>query len=177
MEEIARVYVEALFEVAQDRGKLDAIHDELDQFTAALEGDREMQVFFFSPYFSTAEKREGIERAISDADPEFVNFLDLLVDKHRMPLIFRIQRQFEERWKEEKGMLDVTVTSAVELDPEIVQRVGAEIEEQTGRTVELRSGVDEDILGGLVLQVGNMVLDASVRNRLERLRKNLARVA
>jgi F-type H+-transporting ATPase subunit delta len=177
MEEIARVYAEALFDVAKEKDKLDRIHDELNQFAEALSGDRDLQVFFFSPYFSTAEKEEGIDRAVEDADEEFVNFLKLLAEKHRMPLVFRVQRQFEDFWKEERRRLDVTVTSAVELDPKIVEKVGEEIEKQTGRKVELRSTVDEDILGGLVLQVGNMVLDASVRNRLERLRKNIARVA
>jgi F-type H+-transporting ATPase subunit delta len=177
MEEIARVYAEALFEVAKDKDKLDRIHDELDQFAAALNEERELQVFFFSPYFSTAEKQDGIDRAVSDADPEFVNFLNLLAEKHRMPLIFRVQRQFEQRWKQENRKLDVTVTSAIELDPEIVERVGKEIEKQTDRSVELQSNVDADILGGIVLQVGNRVLDASIRNRLEKLRRSVARAA
>jgi len=177
MEEIARVYAEALFDVARDKDKLDRIHDELNQFAKALDGDRELQVFFFSPYFSSAEKREGIERAVSGADPEFVNFLELLVEKHRMPVIFRIRRQFEEMWKKENRKLDVTVTSAVELDPEVVDQVGAEIEKQTGQQVELTTRVDDGVVGGIVLQVGNMVLDASIRNRLEKLRKNVARAA
>jgi F-type H+-transporting ATPase subunit delta len=177
MEEIARVYAEALFDVAKDKGKLDRIHNELNQFAKALDADRELQVFFFSPYFSSAEKREGIERAVSGADPEFVNFLELLVDKHRMPVIFRIRRQFEEMWKTENRKLDVTVTSAVELDPEVVDQIGAEIEKQTGQHVELTTRVDAGVVGGIVLQVGNMVLDASIRNRLEKLRKNVARAA
>jgi F-type H+-transporting ATPase subunit delta len=177
MEEIARVYAEALFDVAKEKDKLDRIHEELGQFAEALAGNRELQVFFFSPYFSSAEKREGIERAVSGADPEFVNFLALLTEKHRMPVIFRIQRQFEERWKEENRKLDVIVTSAVQLDPGIVKEVGEQIEEQTGKSVELSSTVDESILGGLVLQVGNMVLDASIRNRLEKLRKIVASAA
>ncbi len=177
MEEIARVYSEALFEVAKEKGELDRVHEELTQFAETLQDDHEMQVFFFSPYFSTAEKRDGIERAVSGADSEFLNFLNLLIEKHRMPLIFRIQRQFEAAWKEENRKLDVTVTSAVELAPEVTERVGAEIEKQTGRDVELSSSVDEDILGGIVLQVGNMVLDASIRNRLEKLRKTVARAA
>jgi F-type H+-transporting ATPase subunit delta len=177
MEEIARVYTEALFDVAKEKGNLDRIHDELSQFAEALDGNRELQVFFFSPYFSSAEKSEGIERALSGADPEFVNFLELLTEKHRMPLIFRIQRQFEERWKEENRKLDVSVTSAVELDPDIVKRIGSEIEKQTGRSVELTTSVDENILGGIVLHVGNMVLDASIRNRLEKLRKTVASAA
>jgi F-type H+-transporting ATPase subunit delta len=177
VEEFARVYAEALFEAARDNDKLDAIHEQLDEFAHAVAENRDLQVFLFSPYFSSAEKREWIERAVSGADPEFVNFLELLVEKHRMPLIFRIQRQFEAAWKEENRKLDVTVTSAVELDPEVVKRVGSEIEKQTGRSVELESTVNEDLLGGIVLQVGNMVLDASIRNRLEKLRKAVASAA
>jgi ATP synthase F1 delta subunit len=177
VEEIARVYAEALFDVAKARDKLDRIYEELNQFAEALQSDRDLQVFFFSPYFSSAEKRDGVERVVSGADAEFVNFLELLIDKHRMPVIFRIQRQFEERWKLEKRKLDVTLTSAVELDPEIVKQVGSEIEKQTGKDVELQSAVNENILGGIILQVGNMVLDASIRNRLEKLRKTVARAA
>ena len=177
MEEIARVYADALFGAAKGAGKLDAIREQLGQFADALEGNRDMSVYFFSPYFSSAEKKEGIERAVLGAEPELLNFLFLLVEKHRMPVIFRIRRQFDDLWAKENKRLAVTVTSAVDLDPEIVERIGREIEQQTGQTVELESHVDDAILGGLVLQVGNMVLDASVRNRLEKLRKNVAAAA
>lgn len=177
MEEAARVYAEALFEVANEKGKLDSIREQLAQFTDAVDGDRDMQVFLFSPHFSSAEKSGGLERAISGADPEFLNFLELLIEKHRMPLVFRIRREFEERWKRQNRRIDVTVTSAVELDPTVVSKIGEEIEKQTNRKVELASKVDEEILGGIVLQVGNMVLDASIRSRLEKLRKSVAQAA
>ncbi len=94
-----------------------------------------------------------------------------------MTELFRIRREFERLWKRERRLIDVTVTSAVELDPAVVSRIGEEIERQTDRKVELASRVDEEILGGIVLQVGNMVLDASIRNRLEKLRKSVARAA
>jgi ATP synthase F1 delta subunit len=177
VEEIARVYAEALFDVAKDRGELDQVREELEQFADALAENRELREFFFSPYFSSAEKRDGIERAISGADEEFVNFLGLLAEKHRMPLVFRIRKQFDEMWKHENRRLDVTVTSAVELDPKVVEEIGAAIEKQTDHGVDLTSKVDDAILGGLVLQVGNMVLDASIRNRLEKLRKTVAQAA
>ncbi len=80
-------------------------------------------------------------------------------------------------WSEENKLLPVSVTSAVELESELVEGIGKRIEEQTGQRVELSSRVDPDVLGGLVLQVGNMVLDASVRNRLEQLRKSVAHAA
>jgi F-type H+-transporting ATPase subunit delta len=177
MEEIARVYALALFEVAKEKGKLDAIRDQLGQFADALAENREMQLFFFSPYFSSAEKEAGLEKAIADTEPELVNFLELLLEKHRMPVLFRIRRQFDALWARENKQLGVTVTSAVELDPEIAERIGSEIEQQTGNKVELQSRVDPDILGGLVVQVGNMVLDTSIRNRLEKLRKSVAQAA
>ncbi len=177
MQEAARVYAEALFDVAKKKGKLDAIVDELSQFVDALDGNRELQVFFFSPYFSSAEKVAGLKRAVSEADPELLNFLELLIEKQRMPEIFRIRRQLEELWKQENRRIDVTVTSAVELDPAVVEKVGEEIERQTGQKVELASRVDGEILGGIVLQVGNKVLDASIRSRLEKLRKSVAQAA
>ena len=177
MEEIARVYAEALFEVAKERGKLEEIRGQLGQLVDVLERDRDLQVFFFSPYFSSAEKREGLQRAISGAEPELINFCELLIDKHRMPVVFRLRAMFDDLWAEENKLLEVTLTSAVELEPGVVKRVGGEIERQTGRRIELQSAVDEEILGGLVLRVGNMVLDASLRNKLEKLRRQVAQAA
>jgi F-type H+-transporting ATPase subunit delta len=177
MEEIAEVYSRSLFEVAQEQGALDRIHDELGQFADALEQSNDLRVFFFSPYFSSQEKKDGIGRLVEDADANFIRFLELLAERHRMPAIFRIRREFDTMWRRENRLLPVSVTSAVELDSQLVEGIGKRIEEQTGQRVDLSSKVDPDVLGGLVLQVGNMVLDASVRNRLERLRKQVAKAA
>ena len=177
MPDAAHVYADSLFEVAKEKGKLDAIRDQLAQFADAVENTHDLQVFFFSPYFSSAEKIDGVKRAVAGADPEFLNFLELLIEKGRMPELFRIRRQFEELWKQENRRIDVTVTSAVDLDPAVVDKIGAEIQQQTGQEVDLASRVDPEILGGVVLQVGNMVLDASIRSRLEKLRKSVAQAA
>jgi len=177
MPEVARVYAESLFDVAKERGKLDAVGAELGEFADAVGSERDLQVFLFSPYFSSAEKKEGLRKTVSGADDELLNFLELLIEKQRMTEVFRIRSSFDQLWKQENRRLDVTVTSAVELDPAIVEKVGSEVERQTGQTVELASRVDAEILGGIVLQVGNMVLDASIRSRLEKLRKSVAQAA
>ena len=177
MEEIARVYAESLFDVAKEKGNLDEVHTQLGEIADTLDSDRDLQVFFFSPYFSSTEKREGIGKAISGAEDELVNFLELLAEKHRMPALFRIRRRFDELWAKENERLSVTVTSAIELDDTIVKSIGDEIERKTGKTIELNSKVDESIIGGLVLQVGNRVLDASIRSRLNKLRKEVAQAA
>jgi F-type H+-transporting ATPase subunit delta len=118
-----------------------------------------------------------VRRIVSDADERLLNFLELLAERHRMPTLFRIRRILDRMWAEENKLLPVTVTSAVELDESLVQDIGRSIEEQAGRRVELSSKVDPDVLGGLQVRVGNMVLDATVRNRLEQLRKQVARAA
>lgn len=175
MEEIASVYARSLFEVARDGGRLELVHDQLGQFVDALQQDQQLQVFFFSPYFSTEEKKDGLGRAVTEADPALLNFLELLIEKHRMPAIFRIKRAFAKLWEDENRLLPVHITSAVTLDPATVSQIGERIAEQTGRKVDLQARVEPDILGGLVVRVGNSVLDASISNRLELLRRQLTR--
>src|SRR6187200_1824070 len=158
MEEIAAVYGRSLFEAALDSEKTDVVREQLGEFTDALNENRELQIFLFSPYFSTQEKVEGLRRVIDGAEPIFLNFLELLAEDHNR-------------------LLPVEVTSAVELDDSTVRGIGARIEEQTGRKVELSSTVEPDILGGIVVRVGNQVLDASIRNRLDTLRRQVVRAS
>ena len=174
MEEIAEVYARSLFEVAQERGVLDEVKQELDQFADALSENHDLAVFFFSPYFSTSEKKDALSRLLEGADPSFVNFLEALIERHRMPAIFRIRTRLDELWEHENRRLPVEVTSAVELDEATINDIGKRIGEQTGHEVDLESRVDPDILGGIVLRVGNSVLDASIKNRLNQLRKEVA---
>jgi F-type H+-transporting ATPase subunit delta len=175
MEEIAQVYARSLFEVAEERDKIDLVRDELGQLADALAESRELELFFFSPYFSTEEKKQGLDKAVVGADEIVRNFLAVLIENHRMPALFRIRREIDAMWQDVNQLLPVQITSAIELDEAVTKEIGDEIGRQTGRTVELTSTVDPDVLGGLIVRVGNSILDASIRTRLERLRKQVAR--
>jgi F-type H+-transporting ATPase subunit delta len=177
MEELAQVYARALFEVAREQGKLDVLRDQLAQFADALEADRQLAIFFFSPYFSTAEKEQGLARVLQGADESFMNFLRLLIEKHRMPVLFRIRASYQQLWDEENKVLPVEITSAIELDPATTESLGNTIGERAGRKVTLAARVDPEIIGGIVVRVGNSILDASIRNRLEQLRRHVAQGA
>ncbi len=174
MEEIAQVYSRALFEVAEERNELDEIHDQLGAFTDAVNDNRGLQQFLFSPYFAASEKTEGLHRAVQGANPAFLNFLEALIERHRMPAIFRIRAEFDALWDEARKLLPVRIVSAIQLDADTVKSLGDRIGQQVDRQVEVSTAVDPDILGGVVLQVGNVILDASIKNRLEQLRKQVA---
>jgi F-type H+-transporting ATPase subunit delta len=174
VEEIAQVYARALFEVASEQDALDRVHDELGAFADAMSGNRELMTFFFSPYFSGEEKKDGLQRAVTGASPAFTNFLEALIERHRMPAIFRIRTEFNGLWDEARKLLPVQIISAIALGEDEVKSLGERIGRQVDRHVEVSAEVDPDILGGVVLRVGNVILDASIKNRLEQLRKQVA---
>ena len=177
MEEIAEVYGRSLFEVASEQDKTDEIREQLGQFADALRDNRDLAIFFFSPYFSTPEKKDGLKKTVQGADETLVNFLELLIEKHRMPAVFRIRRYYDGLWEQENKVLPVQISTATALDDKIVKQIGDRIAKDTGQKIELTADVDPDILGGIVLRVGNSILDASIRNRLDNLRKHVARGA
>ncbi len=170
MDELAQVYARSLFQVALEQGKLDVLREQLGQFADAVDKNRQLAVFFFSPYFSSTEKQQALGTLLEGADENFLNFLSLLIENHRMPVIFRIRQEYERLWDEENKTLPVEITSAIALDKATTESLGKTIGERAGRKVTLAARVDPDILGGIVLRVGNSILDASIRNRLEQLR-------
>jgi F-type H+-transporting ATPase subunit delta len=177
MEELAQVYSRALFGAARDKQRLDEVREQLAQFADAVDENRELAVFFFSPYFSTAEKQQSLSTLLDGADEVFLNFLSLLIENHRMPVIFRIRQEYERLWEEENRTLPVEITSAIALDQATTESLGRTIGERAGRKVTLAARVDPDILGGIIIRVGNSILDASIRNRLEQLRRHVAQGA
>src|ERR671935_172932 len=146
MEEIARVYARSLFEVAREQDELDVVREQLGQFADALAESRELEVFFFSPYFSTGEKKDGLHRAVEGADDIVRNFLELLVENHRMPVVFRVRREYDRLWEDANQLLPVTVTSAVAV-------VEGDTVKRTGTLLDVPVG--EELLGRIVDPLGN----------------------
>src|SRR6202050_1059828 len=159
MEELAQVYARALFQVALEQGKLDELREQLAQFADALDQNRELAVFFFSPYFSTAEKQQALGGLLDGAEESLLNFLSLLIENHRMPVIFRIRQEYERLWEQENKTLPVQITSAIALDEQTTESLGKTIGERAGRKVTLAARVDPDILGGSIIRGGHSVTE------------------
>jgi ATP synthase F1 delta subunit len=175
MAQVAQVYARALFEAASESHVLDSVKGQLAQFDEALSSNWEFQLFFFSPNFSTSEKINGVKRAVTDAEPTFLNFLEALIERHRMPELSKIREQFDALWDAEMKVLPVEVTTAVPLDEATVASIGERIGRETGNRVQLTTKVDPEVVGGMVLRVGNFIMDASIKSSLNQLRTQVSK--
>ena len=174
VEEIAQVYARALFEVAIEHDSLDEIHEQLDAFADAMNENRQLAVFFFSPYFSVEEKKDGLARAVTDANPAFANFLQALIERHRMPAIFRIRAEFDDLWDEARSCCRCRspAPSSWTLRPSRVWASGS-ASRSTARSRCPPTSIPTSSAASCC-RVGNVILDASIKNRLEQLRKQVA---
>jgi ATP synthase F1 delta subunit len=168
-----RVYAEALLGAAGEQGRLAEVREGLAGFVAAVEESNELRGLLRNPQIDARAKRDALSDALSDADELVRNFLLLVTEKGRIAEIVEIQDEFERLIAREARVLELELTTAVELSEEEAARVVRRIEEASGRRVEATRSVDPDIIGGIVVEAGSQRLDASVRGRLEQLRQEL----
>jgi len=168
-----RMYARALYEAAKDQDKLDAVREELGDFVEAQRQVPELRELLRNPQLDQRLKASALEELLGGDEELVRNFLLLLTEKNRAGEIDEIAREFDRLVAEAEGILDVELTTAVELSDEETREVITQIEKASGRKVEATQRVDPDLIGGLVLQAGSLRLDASVRGRLDRLRQEL----
>ncbi len=168
-----RMYARALFEAAQEQGKLAEVHEQLGDFVAMVEEVPELGAVLANPEVDSKTKAAILDDVLGGADELVRNFLRLIAEKGRTGEIVEIARELGELVAKQDRVLQVELTTAFELSDEEAQGILEQIEQASGRSVEATRSVDPDLVGGIVLQAGSLRLDASVRGRLERLRHDL----
>ncbi|HVD12159.1 MAG TPA: ATP synthase F1 subunit delta [Gaiellaceae bacterium] len=174
MSVVDRVYAHALFEAALEKKRLEPVREQLAQIVAAESEVPELRELLRNPQLDPRARKAALEELLADGDELLRNFLLLLADKGRAGQLEEIAREFERLIGEHEGIVHAELTTAVELSDEEARKLLGQIEKASGSKVEARRSVDPDLIGGIVLQVGSHRLDASVRGRLERLRRELA---
>jgi len=149
------------------------VHEQLGDFAAAVHDVPELRSVLRNPQVDACAKAEVLTDLLGDADELVRNFLLLTAEKGRIGDIEEMAREFERLVAREERRLDVELTTAYELSDEEAQDLIRQIEQASGRRVEAKRRVDPGLIGGLVLQAGSLRLDASVRGRLNRLRREL----
>jgi ATP synthase F1 delta subunit len=169
-----RLYAKALFEAADDSGRVDAVQRDLGEFADAVEASPELSAFLANPQVDPAAK-VGVLGELSEGSDELVhNFLRLIASKGRAGQIPGIRDEFQALVDRAQGRVAVELTTAFELSDDEAAAIVAQIEHSSGRKVEATRKVDPELVGGMILQAGSLRVDASVRGRLERLRHELA---
>jgi F-type H+-transporting ATPase subunit delta len=168
------VYAGALFQAALEQKRLEPVREQLQQLVAAEMEVPELRELLRNPQLDPRSKRAALEDLLSGGDELLRNFLLVLVDKGRAGQLEEIAREFERLAAEQEGVVRAELTTAVELSDAEAQKLLKQIEQASGQKVEATRSVDPDLIGGMILQVGSQRLDASVRGRLERLRRELA---
>jgi F-type H+-transporting ATPase subunit delta len=168
-----RMYARALLEAAKDEGRLDQVQEQLAQFVASVREVPELAELLRNPQIEPRAKASILERLLADADELVRNLLLVLAERGRAAEIEEVEREFERLVAREEGRIDVELTTAVELSEEEAREIVGQIERQAGRRVEATRKVDPRLIGGIVLRAGSLLVDASVRGRLDRLRREL----
>jgi F-type H+-transporting ATPase subunit delta len=171
---VDRVYANALFEAAQEQSRLDAVREQLREVVDAEAQVPELRALLRNPQLDPRARAAAIEDILGGAEDLLRNFLLLLADKGRTGQLEEIAREFERLVAEHEGVIHAELTTAVQLSDQEATKLLGQIEQASGRKVDATRRVDPDLIGGIVLQVGSHRLDASVRGRLERLRRQLA---
>ena len=168
-----RLYARALLEAAQEQGRTDEVVGDVREFAAAVAAVPELRGLLENPELDPSAKRAALTDLLGEADPLVRNFLLLLVEKGRAGELDDIVRELDDLVAREEGRLNVELTTAFELSDQEAAGIVEQIEQASGRTVEATRKVDPALVGGIVLQAGTFRADASVRGRLERLRRAL----
>ena len=168
-----RVYASALFDAALEENKLEPVREQLRQVVEAEGEVPELRELLRNPQLDQRARAAALEDVLTGSEELLRNFLLVLVDKGRTGQLEEIAREFERLVAEHEGIVHAELTTAVELSDEEARDLLARIEDSTGRKVEATRSVDPDLIGGIVLQIGSHRLDASVRGRLDRLRREL----
>jgi F-type H+-transporting ATPase subunit delta len=171
---VESTYAEALFEASSDAGDVARVADDLKAFTAAVDSSDDLAHTLGSPNLDARTKKEVVAKLTESASPVLSNFLQVLVDRGRLGDLSLIASSFHARVAEATGTIEITAVTAIPLDDAMREKIVQRIERQTGRTAALTERVDEDLIGGLVLEVGEIRVDGSLRSRLDTLRRNLA---
>jgi F-type H+-transporting ATPase subunit delta len=171
---VARTYARALFEAAQEQGRIDDVREELDAFASAIDEVPELRSLIRNPELDPPEKAKALDALLEEADELVRNFIRVVTEKGRAPILGEIAREFDLLVAAEEQILSVELTTSYELSDDETAAIVKQIEEASGRRVEATRTVDPDLIGGLVLKAGSLEVDSSIRGRLDRLRRDLA---
>lgn len=174
---VAERYAGALFDIAQEKGLMDKIDQELRDILEVLEASQDFRRVFYHPQVPTDVKKQVVKEIFGDlVDTHTLNFINVILNARREMFLKDIVAEFTRRVDETRNVVEVTVTSAVEVPSEYKDGLVEALSKVTGKDVRVGYEVKPEILGGLVIKIGNRVIDSSITRQLERLKEQIREI-
>ncbi|MGD8412623.1 MAG: F0F1 ATP synthase subunit delta [Candidatus Latescibacterota bacterium] len=174
---VAKRYAVALFNAAVKQDIAEQVNEDLTTFVELLRTNRNLVGFLKSPEVLTESKKKLVVDVFGDRSAGlFVQFILLLIDKKRLKHILEIADAFSQLYEQMQGIVEAKVITAIPLDADLEQRTVERLEEETNKTIRISKTVDPDIIGGMIIIVGDNILDGSIRHKLEQMRRSLGEV-
>ncbi len=172
-EQVARVYGEALFDAARAADVIHEVGRELHDFVASLAASRALREVMADPQIERSAKQRVLVELTGGAQPLLRNALQLLLERGRFEVVRLMEAEYAALAAVEAKLIEVEVTSAVDLSDAARDKIIAKVGEATGFRIRVEQKVDPAIIGGLVLRFGDMIVDGSVRSHIRQLRRRL----
>lgn len=168
-------YAKALLELALDQNKIEVIESNMQQILTVAEEAHDFQVFLNSPLIKVDKKIEVIKSIFGNFDALSISFLELVSNNGRESYITEVAHSFLNQLKEHRGIVPVTIISAQILDAKTKEQITSKISASIQGTLEITENVDESLIGGFIVRMGDHQIDASVSNQLNRLKQELVK--
>lgn len=174
---VSRTYSEALFEVALEENKVDLFLDEISFVSDTFKLHPEFFEIFKTPLVRVDEKKKIIEEVFgSKLSEEMNNFLKIVIDKRRGHFIDQIKSEYEKRVDQHKGVINAVAKTAVPLSHEDKEILQNKLSVLTGKDVKLSNDIDENVIGGILVKIGDKVIDGTIKGRLEEMKESLSQI-
>jgi F-type H+-transporting ATPase subunit delta len=169
---VARRYARAAYKLSHGRGDTEDVLAGLESFTALFRGNDEFRRMLVHPAVPVAEKTAVVQKIVGD--PSTRDFLKFLIERDRLVLLPAVLNEFRDEYRKDAGIAAARITSAVPIPDDVKERLAAAIGHMTGKRVELEAVVDEDVIGGISLRIGDHLIDATLATRLGEIRDAMA---
>jgi len=178
LSKVALLYANSLYDLALEQNTVAGVSDEMSNIVKVIEGNAELKRVLDSPVVKQFSKLQIIRETVkSFAGATTLQFLDYLERKSRVDGLWEIGKAFETVIDERQGLLRVKITSAVELSPSQLDGIRAELEKDYAKKILFEKTINPTVVGGFILQVGDTVIDASLKNKLELLKKKFLKAS
>lgn len=174
---VSKIYSQALFEVALENDKLDEFVEEMNLIASSCKDYPKFYEILKTPKINVKEKKKVVSQIFKGKiSQELINFLKIILDKRRIKNLFSIQKEFENMVLSHKGIVKAKAITTIPLDEKQIEKLKKKLSEITKKNIQIENEIDEKLIGGILIKLGDKVIDGTIKNKLKELQNSLTQI-